>query len=76
MGGGVEGKIKERGEKGNLRVGGGKRGGGGSVEVGRAQAGARAGSWEPAASRRGEENDNSLNVKCSPPRGFRLGSSF
>ena len=24
-------------------------------------------SQEPAASRRGEENDNSLDVKCSPP---------
>lgn len=70
------GKDKGEGKKGNLRVGGGQRGGGGGVEVGRAQAGARAGSWEPAVSRRGKENDNSLDVKCSPPRGFPLGSSF
>lgn len=32
------------------------------------QAGAGAGYQESAASRRGEENDNSLDVKCSSPR--------
>lgn len=33
----------------------------------KAGAGARAGIQEPAGSRRGKENDNSLDVKCSPP---------
>lgn len=40
------------------------------------KAGAAARSREPAASRRGEENDNSLDVKCSSPRRLPLGSSF
>lgn len=46
-------------------------GGGDGVVWGRRSAEGASWSWtasqEPAASRRGEENDNSLDVKCSPP---------
>ena len=62
---GGEGKRKGKKKKeGNLGGGGGDGGG----------MGASSASWswtasqEPAASKRGEENDNSLDVKCSPPR--------
>ena len=72
--GGVEGRgkkerrKKKKKRKGNLRVGGG---GGRLAGVG--ASGGQGASWgwpasrQAAASRRGEENDSSLDVKCSPP---------
>lgn len=66
---GEGGEIKERGAGRKSESGRGEGRKCGGVEVGsrKAGAGARAGIQEPAASRRGKENDNSLDIKCLPP---------